>query len=455
MSKTFKTKIQQWLDRHFYQIFDNSHFLYTIIFFFATLLIALLSLIPNQVVGNVILFFATVISITFMLLMFEGLIPKIARYLFTPDKKFDKWKLIYFFINFIASSLILLIYFINGHSMNPNLPIQFLGWDVVLPTLFIIIYFGWNLVQIFYLRVGFEALSDNISEKVDNKYGYSKKKGSICLIFLILALIIPFLLQIGTFIGFLSEFQQPELIWYIASNILVFIIIFITSWRLIMLYLRSKKNDTPNVFSSIFYILIWIIIWFRAFSFLNSLRNIAQASSQIDILSRFIDILLMILTAILVLRSLGGKIYDSMVFNQNNISFFLFSFMVLYIEGQIILITGAGNLAGIFNDSNQINLINNFLIILITTIFYWWYSEYSLERKGLIVRKRYNPEDVALVVNDFRTFLINKNALDPSKIGDEEIQDFLHSKNIKIPVEKPSEIKSEPKIEKDLGTDQE
>jgi hypothetical protein len=303
--------------------------------------------------------------------------------------------------------------------------------------------------------VGFEALSDNISEKVDNKYGYSKKKDSICLIFLILALIIPFLLQIGTFIGFLSEFQQPELIWYIASNVLVFIIIFITSWRLIMLYLRSKKNDTPNVFSSIFYILIWIIIWFRVFSFLNSLRSIAQASSQIDILSRFIDIFLMILTAILVLRSLGGKIYDSMVFNQNNISFFLFSFMVLYIEGQIILITGAGNLVGPFADTKQINLLNNFLIILITAVFYWWYSEYALERKGLIVRKRYNPEDVALVVNDFRTFLINKNALDPNKIGDEEVQDFLHSKNIKIPVEKPLEINSEPKIEKDLGTDPE
>ena len=453
MSKTFKTRIQQWVDKHFYQIFDNSHFLYTIIFFLFTWLIALLSLIPNSIIGNVILFFATVISITFMLLMFEGLIPKIARHLFTPDKKFDKRKLIYFFINFIVSSLILLIYFIAAPSS--KLTIQFLGWDVVLPILFIIIYFGWNLVQIFYLRAGFEVLSDNISEKVDNKYGFSKKKDSVCLVFLILALIIPVLLQIGTFFGFLSEFQLPDLIWYVASNVLVFVIIFITSWRLIMLYFRSKKNETPNVFSSVFYILIWIIIWFRVFSFLNSLRSITQASLEMEILSRFIDILLMILTAILVLRSLGGKIYDSMVFNQNNISFFLFSFMVLYIEGQIILITGAGNLTGIFADRNQINLINNFLIILITAVFYWWYSEYALERKGLIVRKRFNPEEVALVVNDFREFLINKDALDPKKIGDEEVQSFLHSKNIKLPLEQPVETNSEPKIIKDLGTDQE
>ena len=385
--------------------------------------------------------------------MFESLIPQLDKYFFSPEKKFDRRKLILFLVNFFISFIIVLIYFLNATST--QMQIQFLGWDVLLPGLFIIVYFGWNIIQIFFLKRGFEDISDKVNDKISIKYGISKKKEIIHLFFLILALIIPILIQLGTFFGFLPEFApEGDRVLFIGCNIVILLILIITSWRLITLYQRSRKNNSTNTFSSIFYILIWIILWFRSFSFFNSFLNITKASTDPDIISSLIDILLLVFTSIMVLRGLGEKVYDSFIFNANNMPFFLYAFTLLYIEGQIIMITGAGTLTGIFANRNQINLYNNFLIIIITVIFYWWYSEYSLERKGFIIRKHYNPEDVAFVIQDFKEFLMNNNALDTNKIGEDKIQDFLRLRNLEIKKIKPSEEKSELIPNENLNNDE-
>jgi len=451
------SKIQDFLDKHFHQIFSNSHFFYTVAFLLSSILIALLSFIPSSNVGNAILFLATTFSMTFIFLMFEGLIPQLEKYLFSPEKKFDRKKIICFLINYFFAFFIILPYFLAG--LSSQLTIQFLGWDITLPIIFITIYFGWNLVQIFYLRIGFEDVSVKVNEKINDKFGVSKKKELIDIVILVVALFIPFLIQLGTFLGFLSEFtpqagdSTEPLIWYAASNIIIVLIIIITSWRLITLFYRSRKIGSSNSYSSMFYILIWLIIWFRSFSFFTALQGVVQ-TTELEILTRFIDILLMVITAFLVLKSLGDKVYDSIIFKPNNIAFFLFSFTLLYIEGQIIMITGAGSLTGVFADRNQINLINNFLIIIITVSFYWWYSEHSLERKGFIIRTRFYPEDVISIINDFKDFLETRDALDTNKIGDTEVQDFLDSKKIQIQVIEPIEDKPDI-IEEEPGTNTE
>jgi len=324
-----------------------------------------------------------------------------------------------------------------------------LGWDLILPTIFIIIYFGWNIIQIFFLKVGFEDLSIKINNKVLTKFELSERKEYIAIAFLILGLAAPILMQIGTFYGFWSYFAPvnqgdplDNLYLYIGWNVVVFIIIGITSWRLINLHLRSKKNETPNVFSSMFYIFIWLIIWYRVFSFTNALRGATQPTGT-DVIMAILDVLLMVATAILVLKGLGDKVYTSRIFNVNNMPFFLFAFTFLYIEGQIIMITGGGSLPGFFTDRNQVNLISNFLMLIITVFFFIWYSEYVLERKGLIMRKRYNQEEVILIVSDFKKYLEDNEALDINKIGDKEFQDFLQVKKLKIKGLKP--LETEPK----------
>ena len=439
------SKFQDFLDKHFHQIFSTTHFFYTVAFLLSSLIIALISLIPNA--GNTILFLATTFSLTFFFLMYEGLISQLDRYLFSPEKKFDRKKLICFLINYFIAFFIILPYFLAGKSN--QLLIDFLGWDIALPIIFITIYFGWNLVQIFYLRIGFENISVKVNEKVNYKYGTSRKKELIEILILIIALIIPVLIQLGTFFGFLPEFTPESgdptepLIWYTVSNIIIILIIFITSWRLVTLFIRSRNINSTNSYSSIFYILLWLIIWFRTFSFFSAMQGVVQTTTELEILTRFIDILLMVLTAFMVLKSLGDKIYDSIIFKPNNITFFLFSFTLLYIGGQIILITGVGSLTGVFADRNQISLINNFLIIIVTVSFYWWYSEHSLERKGFIIRKHFYPEDVISIINNFKDFLETREILDSSKIGDTEVQEFLDSEKIQIPVKEIYEEKSE------------
>ncbi|MHA2399478.1 MAG: hypothetical protein ACXADU_11395 [Promethearchaeota archaeon] len=445
------SKIISFLDNYFHKIFNNSHFLYTLIFVVSSFIIAVLSFIPSQEVGNGILFMATTLSLAFIFLMFEGLLPQLERYLFSTEKKFNLRKITGFLINYLIAFGLILPYFLLSSSS--QVTVQFLAWDVALPVIFLVVYFGWSLIQIFYLRIWFDDVSIKVDEKINDRYGTSKTRGLINIIFLILALVTPILLLLATFFGFLSDFTPPPadpqepFIWYVGINIVILLIIFITSWRLITLYYRSRKISSTNSYSSLFYILIWLIIWYRIFSFLNALRGAVHASTEGEIFARLVDILLMIITAFLVLRSLGDKVYDSLLFKANNMPFFLFAFTILYIEGQIIMVTGAGSLTGVFADRNQINLINNFLIILVTVLFYWWYAEHSLERKGFIIKKRFYPEDVALVVTDFRDYLETHGALGTNTVDEEVIQTFLEAKNIKIKEEDTSELDREDDLE--------
>ena len=123
----FVAKFQGILDKYFHKIFNNSHFFYTIIFFVLAILISLLSLIPS--LGDIIIFLATVTSITFILLMFEALIPQLDKYLFSTEKKFDKWKIICFTINFLISFALIGLYF----GLSPRIDIPLLRWGILLP----------------------------------------------------------------------------------------------------------------------------------------------------------------------------------------------------------------------------------------------------------------------------------------------------------------------------------
>jgi len=140
----------------------------------------------------------------------------------------------------------------------------------------------------------------------------------------------------------------------------------------------------------------------------------------------------MILTAILVIKGLGSKTYKIRLFNPNNLAFFLFAFTLIYMEGQIVMITGAGSISGTYTNRSQVNLVNNFLVLLITLVFYWYYAEYSLKKHGLILKKMFKQEEVIVIVSDFKEYLINSGALDSNRISDLEFQNFLQQKKLDI-----------------------
>ena len=436
MNETNKfSKITDKFSKLFHKIFDPSHIFYTIIFFIVVIIISSLSFIANPIIGNVLLFIASTFSLTFIFLTIFGIIPKMKSFIFSPEKKFDRKKILSLIIAFAISTVIIALYFIL--TSLPEFPIQFLRWNYVLPYLFVGIYFGWNVIQIFFIRVGFEQYSVKVDNWVLKDKEDFKQNQFLSSIFLILALAVPVLIQIGTCFGFINYFEaDPDnlfdpLLWFNGWNIAMFVVIAIISWRLITIYIKSQKNKTPNVFSSIFFILIWIIIWYRSFSFINSFRSVAEAGG-IDFFRILMDIFLMIFTTIMVLKGLGSKVTTSKILNENNLAFILFAFTILYIEGQIVMITGAGALVGSYTDRYQISMLNNFLILVVTISFYWWYSEYTLQRKNLILRKTFKPEEVIVVVRDFKEYLINSGALSANKISNNEFQNFLIKNKLDI-----------------------
>lgn len=441
-----RSKIGAKLDKHFHKIFNPSHIAYTIFFFIEVLILILFFFLGNTSLGNIGLYLATTFSLSFIIMMGLGVSSKFDKYLFT--KSLDQHKTLIFIGSLGLSALIILLYFLFGSST--QIPIQFLGWDYILPGFYIVIYFGWNMAQIFFLKVSFE----NIAERVNTKIlpsRESKKKKVVSIIFLILALLLPVLTQLGTYIVFLPFFEPlnpgdslEPLWWFNGWNIAMYIVILLIAYRLVFLYLKSMKNDTFNVFSSVFFVLIWLIVWYRSFSFINSFRSATEALG-IDAFRAVIDVLLMILTAILVIRGLGNRTFRYRLLNPNNLAFFLFAFTLIYIEGQIVMITGAGSFSGTYTDLKQVNLTNNFIVLMITIVFYWYYSEYVLEKKGLIVKKVFKQEEVIQIVSDFKQYLINSGALDSNKINDWEFQNYL--KNKKLVNEEVEDSKELEKIE--------
>ena len=431
------SKIKIKLDRYFHKIFNPSHIAYTIFFFIEVLILIVIFFLGSTILGDIGLFLATMFSLSFIIMMFLGTYSKLETYLFS--KSLDQHKTLIFVGSLGFSFIIVGMYFLFGNS--PQIPIQFLGWDYILPGFYIIVYFGWNMAQIFFLKTSFESISDKANSKIlPNRE--SKRNKTFSVVFLILAVILPILTQLGTYFAFIPFFepQSPDyslipLFWFNGWNIIMYIVILLISYRLVFLYIKSMKNDTFNIFSSVFFILIWLIIWYRSFSFINSFRSVTDLG--IDAFRAFIDILLMILTAILVIRSLGNRTFKFKIFNPNNLAFFLFAFTLIYIEGQFVMITGAGSISGTYTNLIQVNLANNFIVLLITIVFYWFYSKYVLEKKGLIVKKLFKQEEVIQLVSDFKSYLINSGALDSTKISDWEFKNYLKDKKlIKDEIEK-------------------
>ncbi|MHA2288609.1 MAG: hypothetical protein ACXABG_07470 [Promethearchaeota archaeon] len=428
---TTRSKIGAKLDKYFHKIFNPSHIAFTIFFMIEILVLILFFLLGSTSLGDYSLFLATMFSLSFLILMFLGVNPKLNRFLFA--KSLDQHKTLLFIGSLGLSFIVIFLYFLFGNST--QLPIQFLGWDYILPGFFIVIYFGWNMTQIFFLRSSFEEISDKVNSKI-LKSRNSKRNTILSITFLILALLLTVATQFGTYFVFFPFFEpQPPsysmepLWWFNGWNIAMFVVILLIAYRLVVLYLKSMRNDTVNIISSVFFILIWLIVWYRSFSFINAFRSVTEALG-IDAFRAVIDVLLMIFTAVLVIRSLGNKTFKFRIFNPNNLAFFLFAFTLIYVEGQFVMITGAGSIPGTYTNRSQVNLANNFIVLLITIVFYWIYSERMLEKRGFIVRKLFKQEEVIQIVSDFKDYLINSGALDSNKIHDWEFQNYLKNKKL-------------------------
>ncbi|MFX0026708.1 MAG: hypothetical protein ACFE8M_09845, partial [Candidatus Hermodarchaeota archaeon] len=63
--------------------------------------------------------------------------------------------------------------------------------------------------------------------------------------------------------------------------------------------------------------------------------------------------------------------------------------------------------------------------------FYWWYSEFILERNNFIFKENFKHEEVISLIKDFKGYLESTGALEADKITDFEFQNFLKTRKLK------------------------
>jgi hypothetical protein len=188
-------------------------------------------------------------------------------------------------------------------------------------------------------------------------------------------------------------FANPALKAVFIWATVAFIVIFLTIYRQVGLYRKSFENKTPNIFSGFFFLLFWIILYIKFFLiikiYLSTLEEVAVNLQWYDELFNYVtSILLMLLTIVNMLRGFGLKIRkihtEKPWINEFNMTFILFMLILSYWGGQWTIISG-----GDFLNKQSLDMAVNIVVVIVNVSFYYWYSNWVLERKGFIRKSNY------------------------------------------------------------------
>lgn len=402
-SEKLDKNIRKILHDQFHGILDEEKVIYTIVFFLGAIIISLFSLFGNTQTWPLTATEATttIFFLGFLILMILAMIPLFKKHMFGPIKEWRK-KLIIMGISFgIAAVLTYLFMDATGSTF----PIYFLRHSVLLPVIFIIVFIGWNVIQIHFIKEGLEQVSMNTELKYFQKAKNQTKRVYYSKIFLVIALATPFILHIITSAIFNIEFKDvgdPAVYnTFLAWAILMGILLFTTDYWQLSLYRKSMENQTPNIFSSMFFILLQIIFWFRSFGFINSFRSATKTGSDIFIIIG--NVFLLAFTSIMVLRGLAERVKKSRLLSEDSMPFLVYAFTILYVAGQVAMILNG------LQTRDQVNIMNNALTLVASLVYYFWYSNYILQRKGYVQRNLLTLPEVSAMVDDLMTTIVQEN----------------------------------------------
>lgn len=417
----WEQKFRQILHDQFHGILDEDKVIYTVIFFVGAIVVSMFSLFGS---GETWPLTATeivtmILFLGFLFLMLFAMIPSVKEYMFGSMKEWWR-KIIISLIAFGVSAIINAILFI---SLQPDrVPIVFLSHETLFPTIFILIFIGWNVIQIHFIKDGLKDVSENIQEKLVSAESDLAKKRTLAVVFMVLGQAIPILIHIFTVWGFWGDFTTYEtpgnptpaeltnLNTFIAWSVIMLIVILITNYWQIRLYKRSAENDTPNVFSNMLYILLWIIFWFRSFGFINAF--LSSTSSGSDIFLIIGNVFLLAFTSIMVLRGLAERVKKTQFISEDAVPFLVYALTTMYVAGQVIMIIWG------FGTRDQVNMLNNALILITSLIYYFWYSEYILQRKGYIPRDILTVEEANKAFDEFGNAVLERHPEDRHFVKD-------------------------------------
>jgi hypothetical protein len=329
------------------------------------------------------------------------------------------------FIILISSLIGLTISLLYFYS---EIPINWLSFSELLPGIFVIIFLGWNLIQIHFIKTSFHDLSMKVEKALITDQSNEAIKRTLSTIFLIIGFTIPLLLHSLTIVGFVPSFttfsgptptveEQTALNIFIAWIIFMYIIIIALGIWQIRIFNKSMINRKPNVFSNMLYIMIWVILWFRSFGFINTFRIVAGQTGS-DIFLAIGNVLLLVLTSFMVLRGLAERVKKTDLFSEDSIPFLVYALTIMYVAGQTIMIQGE------FGDKNSLDMFNNTILLVSGIIYYLWYSNYILQREGYIQRTLLTKLEVKSIIDELEEKII-KEVPDQSEKVEKQVEEIL------------------------------
>ncbi|MHA1521852.1 MAG: hypothetical protein ACTSRK_16875 [Promethearchaeota archaeon] len=204
--------------------------------------------------------------------------------------------------------------------------------------------------------------------------------------------------DVSNFIIFLTDYipavwiEHRPLLVVLSWSIIVLILIIALTSKQISLYKKSKENETPNVFSSTFFLIFFIFLYLRLFSIVNTGIGLATPADEKpdQLIGQIIDgltsILLMLITIFNLLRGFGQRMKNKVgksKITEYNLAFLMFILVATYWGGQWSLMSGEGL------SKAALSIATGFIVVIVYVAFYYWYSGWILERRGFARKQNY------------------------------------------------------------------
>jgi hypothetical protein len=424
--------IRKVLHDQFHGILDENKVFYTVIFFIGAIVVALMAI--GGITANLgpLEVAALLFTFGFLILMVLAMIPPTRKLMFEEQEW--KKKAIFCLIAFGIGLVITIIYLGAGSQTGV---LNFLKPDVLLPAIFVVVFIGWNLIQIHFIKDGLENVAVSVEKKVLSKGKEDERRQAMSRVFLIVSVLVPFFLVLVTFIGFFGDFAGDDATYLWAWLIVMIGIIAFTFYGQIRLYQKSQTFERPNIFSHMFFILMWVYFWFRSFGFISALRSEIVSGLDQGWFSQLLlvtgDIFLLAFTSIMVLKGLAARVKKSGSLNEDAVPFFVYAFTVMYVAGQVVMILNVDT----FGSRNVVNMFINILILITSLVYYMYYSKYVLQKMGYIPRTILTLDEAKMMMLEYA------DALKKDIHGQESYIDAILIKTLnkyKIPYVPPIEI---------------
>ncbi|MBN2153100.1 MAG: hypothetical protein JW839_16730 [Candidatus Lokiarchaeota archaeon] len=434
-------QVLKFVNDNFSNVFSGTHWVYTLCFFATALFIAILRFFEGSLLFA--LYAATSLVFTFLILLAVASIDAAAPLVLEgPNFK----KLLVFILLFGGSFGLTALAFYGSEGF----PEQY-RLETSLPVIYMLIFFGWNVIQIFFIKKGFEDFSAKVEQKSFQGGSSVESKKDKGVLFLVLGLATPVAMLVGVVaLLFFDATSSGYLLWnhplgqvvLIAWMVAMALLLGAASFNAMVLFRLTVKHETPSVFSSVSHMLFLIYILFRSYQFINALGKAFDDPNQsMSWANDLLDACIMVLTLLLLFKGLGSKLSRASLFNKNNLPFMTFMFSSAVIMGNMVLVLGIqfGGSTLVLPQA-LVSSANGLMMTAVAVVYYFLYLKRALMQRDQLEKDTYSLHEVQRLFVEYTDTIAGRFAAEKAGLRT-EMERFLMAHEIDVPEYTPGELR--------------